>query len=118
MFVIAHCNSCDVYIGLRPYQEYKGFPVSPTDPLNREALIAAPFVIKEQWQGETLSELGASVQGEDGYAYAGSMVCLECVNKTGKSIIDIIEPAAVLTTLGSWLFLYKHRQIPKEIGYD
>jgi len=117
MFVIAHCNSCNVYIGLRPFKEYQGIPVSSADPLNRGALITAPFVIKEQWQGKTLGALGASVQNEDGYAYAGSMVCLECADKTGKAIIDIIEPAAVLTTLGSWLFLYKHRQTPKEIGY-
>jgi hypothetical protein len=118
MFIIAHCNSCHSWLALKPQQDLRGFPPSITDPLQSEAIVSAPFVVKEQWEAETLTELSASIREEEGHAYAGSLVCLECVNTKGKSVIDIIEPAAVLTTNGSWLFLYKHHKMPKETGYD
>jgi hypothetical protein len=120
MFMIAYCNSCHAYIALKPEQEWSGVPPSKSDPLQSRAMVSASFIAKEQWEAETLNALSLSIQEDEARVYEGSLVCLGCVDMTGKSVIDIIEPAAVLTTDGSWLFLYKNKKMPnsKETDYD
>ena len=120
MFMIAYCNSCCTYIAVRPQREWSGVPPSKSDPLQSRAIVSAPFIEKEQWEAETLDALSLSIQEDEARVYEDCLVCLGCVDMTGKSIIDIIEPAAVLTTNGSWLFLYKNKKMPnhKETGYD